>query len=354
MRTSLNYNGTVNGPSLLLAAALAPLAPLGEPAPDERVERHLAAMGTWLELVCEAEDRSTALAASEAAARAIEAVENRLSTWRDDSELARFNRHPVGESFAMSPELAADLLFARELVRETRGAFDPAIGALVGAWGLRQGGRQPAATELEAALAASGFAHLHFAEQRAQRLHAGVTLEEGGFGKGLALDHAVEAARATGARAGHVDLGGQIAMLGKTETSFAIAHPEQRDATCLSVTIDGGSLATSGNSERGIVVQGVRRSHLLDPRTGRPAPDFGSVTVWSSSAARADALSTALFVMGPQKAIAFAKQADDCEIVCLVMQEDQIQVHATPGLAERIQIENPAAVLVAVGGDEDA
>jgi len=338
----------------MLALALVPSASPGGAVAEERVERHLAAMGTWLELVCEAGERSTALAASEAAARAIDAVEDRLSTWRDDTELARFNRQPVGEPFALSPKLASDLRFARELVRETRGAFDPAIGALVEAWGLRRGGHRPTPDELEEALAASGFAHLHLAEKRGQRLHPAVVLEEGGFGKGLALDRAVEAARASGARAGHVDLGGQIAMIGDTETSFAIAHPVQRDATCLSVMIDGGSLATSGNSERGIVIQGVRRSHLLDPRTGRPAPDFGSVTVWSSSAARADALSTALYVMGPQKAIAFATHADDCEIVCLVMQEDQIQVHVTPGLAQRIQIENRSAVILAAGGDEDA
>ena len=344
----------MNGSLPLLALALVPQASPGDAAPEERVERHLAAMGTWLELVCEAVDRSTALAASEAAARAIDTVEDRLSTWRDDTELARFNRHPVGESFALSPELAFDLRFARELVRETGGAFDPAVGALVEAWGLRQGGRRPSAVELQEALAASGFAHLHLAEERGQRLHPGVVLEEGGFGKGLALDRAVEAALASGARAGHVDLGGQIAMIGGSETSFAIAHPVQRDATCLSVTIDGGSLATSGNSERGIVVQGVRRSHLLDPRTGQPAPDFGSVTVWSSSAARADALSTALYVMGPQQAIPFAEAADDCEVVYLIMEEDKVQVHATSGLAQRIRVETPAAVVVAVGGDEDA
>jgi thiamine biosynthesis lipoprotein len=105
-------------------------------------------MGTHLGIEVTAPTRAAALAASEAAVRAIEAVEVRLSTWTDASELARLNAAPVGQPVALSPELAADLALAREVWRDTDGAFDPGVGALVRAFGLRDGGREPAAGEL--------------------------------------------------------------------------------------------------------------------------------------------------------------------------------------------------------------
>ena len=85
-------------------------------------------MGTRLDLTVEAPDRAIALAASEKAVGALEAAEARLSTWREDGELARFNRSPVGAPFALSPALAAELQSARQCWEETGGAFDPTVG----------------------------------------------------------------------------------------------------------------------------------------------------------------------------------------------------------------------------------
>ena len=114
----------------------APLAPSAAPT----VERRVMLMGTSLEIAVEAADRAAGLAASERAVAALEAAEARLSTWRDDTELARLNRAPVGEPAALSPALARDLAAARRCWQETEGAFDPGVGALVRAWGLRTGG----------------------------------------------------------------------------------------------------------------------------------------------------------------------------------------------------------------------
>ena len=102
-----------------------------EAAQTERIERYLGAMGTQLVLEVEGPSRIVALQASEAAAQAVEAVEERLSTWRTNSELSQLNQSPLGEPFLLSPELAQDLRFCREMVRLTQGAFDPAIAPLV-------------------------------------------------------------------------------------------------------------------------------------------------------------------------------------------------------------------------------
>jgi len=324
----------------VLAVLLLALAPQASPpSAGGLVERRLAAMGTWLEVRVQAAERGTALAASEAAVRALEACEARLSTWRTDSELARLNSAPVGSPFALSAELADDLARARGLWAATGGAFDPGLGALVEAWGLRQGGRAPSAAELEAARAAGGFASFALDGRSALRLHPLARIEEGGFGKGLGLDQALRALRAAGGAAACLDLGGQVLVHGAPQ-EIELADPDQRDRPVLALRLESGSLATSGNSERGIVVAGERRGHLLDPRSGAPAPDFGSLTVWAADAFTADALSTGLYVLGPERALAWQAEprADGpaCELVLLLRTERGPRAVVTAGLRPRV------------------
>ena len=323
------------------AACASSSGPRPDAGVDSRVERRVGAMGTLLSLEVVAPDRPTALRASEAAVRAIEEVEARLSTWREESELARFHRAPVGAPVELSPELAADLARAAELCAWTEGAFDPAVGALVAAWGLRSGGRLPSEDELAAARAASGIDGLELAGRVARRLRDGLTIEEGGFGKGIGLDAALGALREAGASAALVDLGGQVALLadaGAGDRWIQVAHPRERDAVVLEARIARGSLATTGNAERAVTVGGTRLGHVLDPRTGRPAPDFGSVTVWAADATTADALSTGLFVLGPEGALAFA--ARHPEVLVLVVEEHggELSITASEGWRDRLRV----------------
>ena len=317
------------------------------PAPG-LVDRRLAAMGTWLDLSVEAERRERALAASEAAVRALEACESRLSTWRADSELARLNAAPVGSSVELSAELAEELALARGLWTATGGTFDPGLGALIEAWGLRTGGRQPGLEELAAARAVGGFSAFELDGRRAVRRHALARIEEGGFGKGLGLDEALGAARAAGATAACLDLGGQVLVHGQA-LEVRLADPDRRERPVLALRLDSGSLATSGNSERGLVVGGERRGHILDPRSGAPAPDFGSLSVWAADALTADCLSTGLYVMGPEGALAWqaAQRAAGVpvELVLLVRTEGGPRAVVTAGLRERVRPLVPELVL---------
>ncbi len=121
----------------------------------ETVARQLAVMGTAFALTVSAPSRDHALDASEAAVRAVEAAESLLSTWRDDTPLARLNAAPPGVPTPVTPELFALLRRVFEWEETTGGAFDPAVGPLVTAWGLRSAGRIPDASELAAARRAS-------------------------------------------------------------------------------------------------------------------------------------------------------------------------------------------------------
>jgi thiamine biosynthesis lipoprotein len=318
--------------------AIAPQVVAAPAAAPVHLRRDLAAMGTWLEVSVEAPDRAAALSASEAAVRAIETAERRLSTWRDDSELAALNRAPAGEWVEISAELARDLARVERFHRATHGAFDPGVGALISAWGLRIGGRIPTQAELDAARVEGGLAAGFVRDgARAMRRDPRLAIEEGGFGKGIALDAALEAARAAGAISVLVDLGGQIAVDGAAVT-VALADPRARERAIASVSIDTGSLATSGNSERGITVGGARLGHLLDPRSGAPARDFGSLAVWSADATAADCLSTGLYVLGPDAALAWARDRGDVEVVALEPVGARVRVRATPRIARTLVV----------------
>lgn len=326
------------------------------PSGDELVERRVTMMGTSLDLRVTHATRAEALAASEACVRALEAVEQRLSTWRDDSELARLNASPVGEPFELSRELADDLALARRWWEATGGAFDPGVGALVRAWDLRGGGRRPAPEELAQALAPGGMAALELDGRRAVRRHPALVIEEGAFGKGIGLDAGLAAARERGAHRVRLDLGGQLQVWPADEPlRFGIAYPDDRARVLLELTRSGGSLATSGNSERAIVVDGERRSHLLDPRSGRPAPDFGSVTVWARDAASADCLSTALYVMGPDAGLAWlARRGDEpIEAVFIETRRGALRVRATAGLEGDLRASEPGVVIEFVRGPSE-
>ena len=324
--------------SLVLAACAGAVHPSGSSATGT-VERRLSLMGTSLDVAVEAADRATALAASERAVAALEAAEARLSTWREDTELARLNRAPVGEPVTLSPELAAELATVRRWWEETGGAFDPGVGPLVRAWGLRTGGRLPSDDELRAAVAAGGLQGLRLDGRTAVRERADLLLEEGGWGKGAGLADALAALeKVPGVKRAILDLGGQVAVFshGGAPWRVPVADPRRRDRAVVALTIDRGSVATSGNSERGIVVAGRHLGHILDPRNGRPALDFGSMTVWTADPLAADCLSK-LYVLGPEKALAWAKSHPGVEVVALRVRAGKLEALVTPGLEEKIE-----------------
>jgi thiamine biosynthesis lipoprotein len=257
----------------LLALALSPPLRAGEV-----IERQLVTMGTALRVQVEAADRLSALRASEAAVLAVEAVDRRLATRGDGSELDALLAAPSGEWTRVGPALAADLALAHACREATDGGYDLTLGS-------------PGALELRGDLA---------------RLAEGATLDAGGIGKGVALDAGISAARAAGASRVMLDLGGQVASSG-APLQVALAHPWERQRDVTTVTVDEGSVATSG--------QGVQPGHIRDPRTGQPAPPWGSVSVIAASAAWADCLATGLFALGPEGAATRAETLEHARVI---------------------------------------
>jgi thiamine biosynthesis lipoprotein len=318
----------------------------GLPAPAADIERRCWSMGAWLQVTVEAHDRSSALAAAEAAVRAVEAAEHRLSTWRDDSELSRLNASTPGAWASLSPELAHDLLRAVECSRLTDGAFNPGVAALVRSWDLRGQGRIPADDELTDAVAQSSLEAFDLRATKARRLSPGFGIEEGGFGKGVALRDGGAAALESGADCVRFDFGGQTYVAGGCgRTTVGIAHPNDRETSIARLSVEEVSIATSGNSERGITVNGERLGHVLDPSTGWPANDFGSVTVVTRDPVSADCVATALYAMGPRDGARWLRDNEGIAAVFAVVAGDRVEVLASEDLLEGLSVEQPSVTV---------
>jgi thiamine biosynthesis lipoprotein len=309
-------------------------------------ERRVAVMGTSLDVAVRAPAREDALASAEVAIAEVRRVEDLLTTWRGGSALALLNAAPAGRDVAVVSELASILTAVFAWSATTDRAFDPTVLPLVRAWDLRGAGRIPSPEELAAARAATGPSRFRVDALRltAARLDPVAGIDEGAWGKGYALDRAALLLESAGGKDMLLDLGGQVLARGKdaggSDWTVAIAHPRERGRPVVVLTLSNRSAATSGNSERARQVGKLRIGHLLDPRTGEPAKDFGSVTVLASSALVADVLSTAFFVLGPQEGLALSarlrSRGTPNEALFLVERRDGLTAIASPGISSLV------------------
>jgi thiamine biosynthesis lipoprotein len=297
LRLSLSLIGGV------VVALLLPTMDAGTRDHVFRITRARSAMGTVLEIDAFGADRVSTEAAVTAAFQAVDEVERRLSNWRADSELSLANA--TSRPFPLSPRTFRSLSVALSLARETDGAFDPTVGAITEALGLT--GREPDPRRARPEAVGWRKARLDARTRTLFFTTAGGSIDSGGFGKGEALDYALLELHRHGVGAARLNFGGQISLVGSATAvarredlgEVSIAEPRFGSARELCRFSPGdGSVSTSGVSEH--------PGHIVDPATGLAAPFAGSVTVVADTGTRADALSTALFVLGPKAGISFA------------------------------------------------
>ncbi|HSJ14713.1 MAG TPA: FAD:protein FMN transferase [Longimicrobiales bacterium] len=299
---------------LLVLALLIPLillAVLRRPRADAGVQvaQMWPVMGTFLQARAHAPDSVVARAALRAARQAVFRVDSLMSTYRPESEISHLNaRAGTGEWQQLSRESMAVLIASRRAADASGGAFDISVGPLMEAWGFRtpRAGR-PDAGALDRARARVGYrgVELDSAGGRARLARPGMAVDLGAIAKGYALDLAGEAMRRAGGTAGMIDLGGNVLVFGapgpeRTAWRIGILDPADRDGTIGTIAVREGSVATSGNYEQFFEWDGVRYSHIMDARTGRPARGTAQVTVVAPGGLQADILSTVLFILGPE------------------------------------------------------
>lgn len=255
-------------------------------------------------------------AAREAVETELADVVARFSHWDPRAELARFNGAPPG-FYAVSEPFWSLLDAALDFADDTDGAVDPTLGALVDLWGFGPAGPRPAGNlptdeEIGAALAVSGWKGLRLNRpMRAVQQVGGLKLDLSGIAKGHAVDRVSDRLTELGASHHLVEIGGELRGRGVkpdgqpwwVELQQAPGAPAPRTL----VALFDLAVATSGDWIRGFDHGGRRYGHTLDGRTGRPVDNgVASVTVLAETALRADAMATALTVMGPVEGPAFA------------------------------------------------
>lgn len=300
--------------ALLVAASVAACVPHAYSQSLQRYAYSQPFMGTEFTIVLYAADSTHASQAAMEAFARVDSLNGRLSDYLSESELSRLSASAgSGQSVTVSTELYAVLQYSQRVSTETAGAFDVTVGPLTRLWRWAwRRGELPPADAFQAARENVGYQYVRLDSLRrgVRLLREGMRLDLGGIAKGYAADEALRVLQAHGITRALVDAGGDI-VLGES--------PPARSGWPVQVTTRGAqdepvretrmfarcAVATSGAIFRYIEYDGVRHSHILDPRTGQSVPANRLVTVVAPTGMAADALASALSVMDPDDAVQF-------------------------------------------------
>ena len=300
----------IGGLVLLAAVAAWQVEPRGDQAGVALETYPTRVMGTTCHLVAvpssdlpTAAGRQVAIAALEGAEAEIRAVEAEMSSWIDASPVSRLNQARAGRLVPVPPPTRLVLEASRELYDRSDGAFDVTCRPLIQLW--REAGqtqRRPPPDAIEAARRASTWDDLSIEPDGVRKRKTSARVDLGGVAKGYGIDRAVAAMRSTGATGGLVDIGGDVRTFGRPggatdRWEIQIRNPAG-DGAIGTLRLTDGAVCTSGDYFRFVEIEGTRYSHIVDPRTGRPAASVHSATVLASDAMTADGWATALSVLG--------------------------------------------------------
>lgn len=274
----------------------------------------------------------------------LENVDAQMSTYRPDSEISRFNQSESPDWQPISINLCEDIANALTISEFTGGAFDITVGPLVELWGFGASGivdQPPDDEAIASLLAMTGYENIHVdcVKPAIRKDIAGLKLDLSAIGKGYAADRVGLLLRSIGYENYLVEVGGELSIRGMNAKGepWAIGIeaplPDQRRPHTIVRLADTG-MATSGDYRNFFEADGKMYSHTIDTRTGRPVTHMlASVTVVDDAAWRADALATALLVMGPEEGLAFA-ESEELAVLMLIRTNGHIEERQTAAFAK--------------------
>jgi thiamine biosynthesis lipoprotein len=326
---------------VLLLVSVSFFTSRGRPAGQIFQYQHML-MDTAVEIRFESGSSREANRLKEAVFGEMERLERLLSRSIAGSDIDLVNRQAGQQPVPVSLETLALLGEALRYARLSGGAFDPTVAPLLDRWGfLGQQYRLPSPPEIEAALRLVDYNLVGLDTGRGTVFlaNAGMAVDLGGIAKGYIVDRGMEVLKEAGVRNAFINAGGDIGLIGSrpngTPWRIGIKHPrlDQKYAGILSLS---GSLAvvTSGDYERVFEHEGRRYHHILDPETGYPAASLASVTVVAPTATEADALSTTLFVIGPERGMALVESLPHVEAVLIT---PGMELLVSSGLADKFE-----------------
>lgn len=298
-------------------------------------------MGTISNLIAvvKSSDVDTGKSALDSAESRLRNIEVGMSVFIDASPIARFNSADAGV-VDLNPEIVDLLLKAREYHEQTDGAFDITVKPIIQTWKKAvEKNELPTPDELKHARNASNWNLINFGFQSTvQKVKDTVMVDLGGIAKGYAIDQAISEMQKHNIEGGLVDIGGDLRCFGMPANGdkwkIDILNPFDQ-TIYTSIEIDKGAVATSGNYYRFFEIDGIRYSHIIDPRTGMPADIVPSVTVVADDAVTADVWATALSVLGKDYILEINKM-DSIEVMMISGTPDNVRVYISKGFESLI------------------
>ncbi|NIP27528.1 MAG: FAD:protein FMN transferase [Phycisphaerae bacterium] len=306
-------------------------------------------MGTFAHLKAIAKDQETAKNCVESAFEELQKVDDLMSDYKSDSEISEVNRDSFSRAVKVSKSTLEVLQKSVEFSRLSEGAFDITIAPLADLWrSAAEVNSIPTGAELAVARSKVGYEKLLLdANEMTVRFAVeGMKLDLGGIAKGYAIDRAVEAMQAGGSVGGMVDVGGDIRCFGKPPRGkktwrIGLENPAEikggdeilsagADRLLLILKLNNAAIATSGGYRRYVLIEGKMYSHIMDRDTGTSAQGMSSVTIISQSAINADALATAVSVMGFERGLSLIERTPQTEAI-LITPSPEYQLIKTTG-----------------------
>jgi thiamine biosynthesis lipoprotein len=302
-------------------------------------------MGTEAGIIAVAENRGTAQKAIAGALDSLRQIEALASSHLEDSEIAKVNALAFREPVKVSEPVFEILERAVYYGKLTNGAFDITVGPLIDVWqAAADTNTVPEPNQLQKALAEVGYDKVHLdPNNNTVRFGVeGMKLDLGGIAKGYAIDLAIDAIKQAGAEGGMVDVGGDIRCFGtpadgKKHWLIGLQDPDlaRKEQNLLVLKLDDAAVATSGDYRRFVLIGNERHSHIIDTHTGQSAAKLSSVTVITEKAVDADALATAVSVLGPEDGLKLIESLADTEAIIISPAPDY-KVTATTGAEKYI------------------
>ncbi len=317
-------------------AVLACLLLWAGPAGAQWLRAEEAIMGTRVMVEIWHEDPKIAQRGADAVFAEMRRIDALMSPYKEQSELYRINAQAAAHPVPVGEELAGLIEQALKVSELTDGAFDITFASVGYMYDYRER-RRPDEQTIQAALPAVDY-HLVQLDRAAGTIRfqrPGVRIDLGGIAKGYAVERGAAILRELGVAHAHVNAGGDSRMLGDRHGRpwvVGIRDPQHKDTIVAKLPLVNEAISTSGDYERYFDEEGVRYHHILVPKTGTSAREVHSATVIGADATTTDALSTSIFVMGPQRGLALIDRLEGIEAV-IVDREGRIRFSA--GLERR-------------------
>jgi thiamine biosynthesis lipoprotein len=306
----------------------------------KRFESSQVAMGTTVVVVLYAPDEATANRAFAAAFKRIAFLDKMMSDYDSDSELMRLcSKSPTANAIPVSRDLNEVLSYAQDMSEKSEGAFDVTVGPLTKLWRrARRREEMPDPQQLAEALAAVGYKNLivHKQQSTVELRKPNMRIDLGGIAQGYAADVAMEELQKLGINRALVNVSGEILGWDPPPDSDAwtvgIAPLEPNQPPSHFVRLVHNAVATSGDAWQFAVINGRRYSHVLDPHTGIGLTVHCGVSVVAPTAMAADAISTAVGVLGVERGLAFIEKMPDTAALIVRQEDGHVTVHESSKL----------------------